>query len=75
MAAEKMGPKSMSQDVEKFQQFESHDMATKKHAGAHTPQHEMIAEHKAGHMAHHESVAKMCGGGMTMKKMKKGGMC
>jgi len=63
-----MGPKSMSADVEKFPQFESHDMATKKHAGTHTPQHEMIAEHKAGHMAHHENVAKFCGGGKMKAK-------
>ena len=70
MAAEKMGPKSMGQDVEKFPQFEAHDAAMKKHAGAHKPQHEMIAEHKAGHDAHHEAVMKMCGGGMAKGKKK-----
>ena len=63
-----MGPKTMSADVEKFPQFESHDMATKKHAAGYMAQHDMIAEHKAGHMAHHEAVAKMCGGGMAKKK-------
>jgi hypothetical protein len=73
---ETMGPKTMSQDVEKFPQFESHDAAMKKHSAGHTAQHDMIAEHKAGHMAHHEAVAKMCGGGMyKSKKMKSGGMC
>lgn len=63
-----MGPKSMSADVEKFPQFESHDAAMMKHSAGHKSQHQMIAEHKAGHMAHHETVAKMCGGGMAKSK-------
>ena len=58
-----MGSKSMSGDVEKFPQFESHDFATKKHAAGYKAQHDMIAEQKAGHMAHHEAVAKLCKGG------------
>jgi hypothetical protein len=70
MAEEKMGPKSMNQDVQKFPQFESHDFAMKKHGAGHKPQHEMIAEHKAGHMQHHEAIAKMCGGGMAKGKKK-----
>jgi len=65
-----MGPKTMSADVEKFPQFESHDMATKKHGAGHMAQHDMIAEHRAGHDAHHEAVAKMCGGGMAKGKKK-----
>ena len=50
MAAEKMGPASMNADVEKFPQFEAHDVAMKKHSAGHQAHHEMIAEHKAGHM-------------------------
>ena len=68
MAAEKMGPASMNADVEKFPQFEAHDVAMKKHSAGHQAHHEMIAEHKAGHMAHHEAVAKMCMGGKAGKK-------
>lgn len=63
-----MGPKSMSADVEKFPQFESHDMATKKHGAGHMAQHDMIAEHRAGHTAHHENVAKFCTGGKMKAK-------
>jgi hypothetical protein len=63
MAAEKMGPKSMDQDIEKFPQFEAHDVAMKKHGAGHKAHHEMIAEHKAGHKAHHEMVAEMHKGG------------
>jgi len=65
---EAMGPAGMDADVEKFPKFEAHDAAMKKHAGVHKPQHEMIAEHKAGHDAHHEAVMKMCGGGMAKGK-------
>jgi hypothetical protein len=63
-----MGPKTMSKDVEKFQKFEAHDMATKKHAAGHMAQHDMISEHRAGHDAHHEAVMKMCMGGSAKAK-------
>jgi len=63
-----MGPKTMSADVEKFPQFESHEAAGMKHAAGHKPHHEFFKEHAAGHDLHHEAVAKMCGGGM--KKVK-----
>ena len=67
---ETMGPKSMSKDVEKFPQFESHEAQHAKHGAGHLPHHQFFKEHAAGHELHHEAVAKMCSGGMYGKKSK-----
>jgi len=64
---ETMGPKTMTKDVEKFPQFESHDAATTKHGAGHLPHHKFFQEHKAGHDVHTEAVQKFCGGGMGKK--------
>ena len=69
-----MGSKSMSGDVEKFNDLKtpSEDIQIRKHmAGGHTPHHEHFQKHSAGHDLHFKAVEKMCGGGM--KKMAKGG--
>jgi len=65
---ETMGPKSMSKDVEKFPQFESHEAQHAKHGAGHLPHHHFFKEHAAGHELHHEAVAKMCMGGKAKAK-------
>lgn len=60
---ETMGPKTMAKDVEKFPQFESHDVAAAKHGAGHLPHHKFFQEHKAGHDVHTEAVQKFCTGG------------
>ena len=68
-----MGSKSMSGDVEKFNDLKtpSEDIQIRKHmAGGHTPHHEHFQKHSAGHDLHFKAVEKMCGGGMAKAKKK-----
>ena len=71
MATEKMGPKSMGSDVEKFSDLKtpSEDIKIRQHmAGGHVPHHEHFQKHSAGHETHFKAVEKMCGGGMAKAK-------
>ena len=71
MATEKMGPKSMGSDVEKFSDLKtpSEDITIRQHmAGGHVPHHEHFQKHSAGHEMHFKAVEKMCGGGMAKAK-------